>query len=43
MTFQSFFPIPMLETFQAEIIMLKNKEKQRANEGAFCSYIWGVI
>jgi hypothetical protein len=44
MTFQSFLPFLWLETFQAIIIMLKTKEKQRANEGTFCPlYIWEII
>jgi hypothetical protein len=44
MTFQSFLPFLWLETFQAIIIMLKSKEKQRANEGTFCPlYIWEII
>ena len=42
--FSKLSSLPMVETFQAIIIMLKSKEKQRANEGTFCPlYIWEII
>jgi hypothetical protein len=42
--FSKLSSLPMVETFQAIIIMLKSKEKQRANEGTFFSlYIWEII